>query len=949
MCHHPRYLLLLSVRRLVVLLPVLLTLISARQEVSAAGDVVPANRKARAVAGNVILVQNEIPQRSNSAATPSQPAAPASEIKSINTEEEIRKLLESWAQREAWDRPSFFDPPRPVAEATSFQKQIVPLVEMANYGWWNDGTGLMRYLAVNVSIYNGGAEPIVIRKDDVSANIGGKDYPFGNLPQRLKLMQFQYEEKSISLKGAEPFAELSIAPGTASNVWLVFAKLETDNNVPPSVITMKSSAGPVVIDVNRQMRSALKLRIELVGPRAVLGLMTISGILNTVNAQDLCRGYEELSLKKVERAVTCWDLSVKQVNSQLLSWLMTTAQQPPGNRPQINYLPEVPAAIQELQLASIPNQRDQSKRGNSSKVVHPTAADAISAALADAYRLLPADEILREIESGHPLAKPAALLHGAARLPSSEVPRVIALTRSEDQPLAKSAVLALGEFSEQPAIDELKAIITSGKLELVPDAAEALATSRYRQHQDVLLQLLKDVQPERRDPILTVLSATPKAAWANVLANYTHQPQGGIRTEVLSALVVLGHPAAQGLLEEAIRSDNATTRKFAFDVLSRRSDRKSRELAMDYALASLDRGEFDPLLEQFLRQVRDPRVLPKLMARLDNSSTNSTADRSGAIRLIGAIADASAGKELADRFDSFKPQERNQLMLALRELKAPEFLPLAIRCIESGDFSQASSALQGLMQESPPDLLAILEKAVRKQDSNNMQQQLMQMIGQVGTPAARELLLKLRDEAKDDTRRDYANAALLNLRQRSPGYQFIYQAQHYLQQKQKKSALECFEIALEVDEYLPEAWAGRGNLRLQEGKIPEARGDFEKSVALDPTNALAVTGYAICLVTTGETDKGISTLEKIRTKHQQDDQYLYNAACVYSRAMEHTMKTMAGEEVINRYKGLALKDLKASIERGFDDFDWVKKDPDLKPLENDPEFKALLEKAPKKE
>ncbi len=36
-----------------------------------------------------------------------------------------------------------------------------------------------------------------------------------------------------------------------------------------------------------------------------------------------------------------------------------------------------------------------------------------------------------------------------------------------------------------------------------------------------------------------------------------------------------------------------------------------------------------------------------------------------------------------------------------------------------------------------------------------MQQQLMQMIGQLGTPAARELLLKLRDEAKDDTRRDY--------------------------------------------------------------------------------------------------------------------------------------------------------------------------------------------------
>ncbi len=196
------------------------------------------------------------------------------------------------------------------------------------------------------------------------------------------------------------------------------------------------------------------------------------------------------------------------------------------------------------------------------------------------------------------LAKPAPCCMGPLDCPLRKY-RGHCVDAQRGSAIGQSAVLALGEFSEQPAIDELKAIITSGKMELVPDAAEALATSRYRQHQDVLLQLLKDVQPERRDPILTVLSATPRPPGRMFWQTIRNQPQGGIRTEVLSALVVLGHPAAQGLLEEAIRSDNATTRKFAFDVLSRRSDRKSRNWRwITHSLRSIEESSI-PCLNSF--------------------------------------------------------------------------------------------------------------------------------------------------------------------------------------------------------------------------------------------------------------------------------------------------------------------------------------------------------------
>lgn len=917
----------------------------------AAGEVQRGKKVQRVFQGNVIVVQKDgvITQQTSKAIKDLGKEAATSELKVVSTEEEIRPLLEQWARRQAWDRPTFFEPPRAEVPLETLKTQVIPLVEMAHYGWWNDGTGMLRYYVAKLTLINGGDAPLLIRREDVAATIGGKKYEFTSLPSRLVTMQFQHENQSYPLKPAEPFTEWTIPAKAASTAWLLFAKLETDNTVPDCSIALNTSTGPITIDVTRQMRAALMQRIELIGPRASLGLVAISGSLNTVNAQDLCRGLEQLTLKKVERAVITWDDSVKKTDSQIQSWLMTSAQQPPGNRPQINYLPEVPAAIQEIQLANIPNQRETSKRAQRAKVIHLTAVDAISAALADAYRLLPADEILREIESGHPLAKPAALLHGAGRLPSSELPRVIALARSDNKDLAKAAVLSLGEFSEEPAREQLAKIITQGPVENVADAAEALATSRYATHQALLLKLLQEVDAERQTPIIAVLSATPRAAWADALAQHSHDPSGQLRPEVLAALVVLGHPSLPGLIEEAIRGDDAANRKLAFEYLTKRNDRASRELALEAALAALDRGETDTTLDQFLRQVRDPRVLPKLMARLEPQPDKPNLDRSGTLRLIGGLADASVGKQLAEKFDSLKPNERSSLMMALREMRSPEFLPLALKCIESDDSTQALNALQGIMQESPPNLLEILEKALARQTNKNTQQQLMQMIGQVGTPEARQLLLKLRDEAKEDARRDQATAALLNMRQRSPGFQFIYQAQAYLQQKQKRSALECYEIALEVDEFLPEAWAGRGNLRLQDSKIPEAKGDFEKAVALDPTNAMGVTGYAICLVSTGEVDKGLETLEKIRAKHAQDDQYLYNAACVYGRALEQARKNMASEDVISRYKSQAIKDLKASIDRGFDDYDWAKKDPDLKSLENDPEFKTLMEKAPKTE
>jgi hypothetical protein len=71
----------------------------------------------------------------------------------------------------------------------------------------------------------------------------------------------------------------------------------------------------------------------------------------------------------------------------------------------------------------------------------------------------------------------------------------------------------------------------------------------------------------------------------------------------------------------------------------------------------------------------------------------------------------------------------------------------------------------------------------------------------------------------------------------------------------------------------------------------------------------------------------------------------YNAACVYGRALERATKDEQGadrDKLLESYKSAALSDLKKAIESGFQDFNLMKKDPDLKSLSDLPEFQKML-------
>jgi tetratricopeptide (TPR) repeat protein len=217
----------------------------------------------------------------------------------------------------------------------------------------------------------------------------------------------------------------------------------------------------------------------------------------------------------------------------------------------------------------------------------------------------------------------------------------------------------------------------------------------------------------------------------------------------------------------------------------------------------------------------------------------------------------------------------------------------------------------------------------------------------VATPDARDALLKARDE-KNEQKRRYAENALRSLRQRSPGYQYIYQGQHYAQQQEWKTAIAQYSLAIEIDPELPEAYAGRANAHLKLDEITEAHKDFSKASELDSQNSQAVTGLAVVLVLQGDYEAGIKAVEDARPRFPNDALYLYNAACVYGRAVEQVLKRADVKDrdvKLNAYREKAIGDLKQAVKQGFQDFTWLRKDPDLKSLHDLPEFQDLQSSA----
>ncbi len=640
-----------------------------------------------------------------------------------------------------------------------------------------------------------------------------------------------------------------------------------------------------------------------------------------------------------------WNKDAPAVHPDLSNWLVQAASQVGGVPANDGQHPVLSGAIQELHLAALPKGTGVPNFGGP-QLVHPTVAAAATAAVGEAFATMPLDELTREIETGHPLTRPAAIAAGG-RLPRERLPMLIELTSETDVAIATAATTALAGFSDPAAIERLIALAKEGPLEVRSASVESLAASRYGAAHEALRKLLEEsvhgepvIPPEA---VVPVLSNHPRPLWGDALYELALKGATDVRAEALGALVKLGHPSLQTALERALADQDQRLQSRAFSLLSSREDPESIELAIHFTRRHLATQAPTREMTSLLLRTKDPQAVPLLIERLKDDG----ADRSNLIRLLAQIGGLEIRETLEQLYPTLEPPVKAVALATLSQLRSARFYEFAEAAFDSNEPSLINIVQQQLQNDASPEAVALLSRTLLESKNDLAISYAAQGLGNIATPDARRALRRacyMRGE-----RRISAWRAWATLISSSAGYQSFATAEAARGREEWKVAVERYTEAIDLDSQLIDAWAGRANANMQMENYDAARTDYEMTAELDPFNPAAITCLGILRVFSGQVEEGLSFVRDRSAEFTESDLYAYNTACLYAVASERIETTDAPR--IERLRSDAVKELARSVELGMTDaadVAWMRKDPDLKSLHGRPDFEEAVTTAEQK-
>ena len=827
-------------------------------------------------------------------------------------------------------------------------RKLLTMIEQPYIGTSYYSSKRRRYFVARLIFINLTPKVVVVRRNQIGLDVDGTLHPLKEIPKKLLNYSFQVGTRSESLRNLQPAKETRIPVGGTASTWIVFVDLPSGGDVPRLKIKTTIAGKAFTLDVNEYALGQLGLNVQQIGPHKSLGLLTISGKFNTINVGALVEALDKLTEKKVVRAVIRWTDSAAPLDSQSLSWLTNSANVAGRGQTAVsNRYPTIPVSIRELHLAAIPNRRSSSSRTTSSSRsmasrVHKTDVEAVAAALRSAYQVLPRDELLREIQTGDRLTRIAALAGGGGRLAEDKLPILLKLADDKDPQIQSAALSALRSFGAQAAVDKLLHYVRKNTEPLAGIAVESLAASRYEVAHQALLKVLRNEPPSSKKTIVRVLARYPRPIWSETIYGFVKSSDPSVSSEALRALVQIGHPKLIDVLADALKSGNAAMRDQSFGVLVARTDPRSEQLATDYTLTYLKTSPPTSQMQSLLSRTKDRRAIPLLLALFDNPKYRG--NWSQLITVLSTIGDESVAEIIIKKYPKLKTNEKSSALTALMQLRSPGFRKLAGAALMTTNSSLINTACQGLQRDGSPEAVRLLADALDKTSYSSAWSYISNALATLATPAAKAALQRAVNSS-NSRKQSYARSALRNLRYRSPGYQYIYQAQQFAKSKKWKEAIARYTTAIKLDPSLPEAYAGRGNALHQLNKNAEALKDYQHALKLDATNSQAITGTAITLAVAGRYEEGIKIVEASRSRFSSSNMYAYNTACVYSRAYEYVQKNKkvpGRDQKLIAYRTKAVAELQRAVKLRFRQFDLMKSDPDLKALSKLPEFKKII-------
>lgn len=192
----------------------------------------------------------------------------------------------------------------------------------------------------------------------------------------------------------------------------------------------------------------------------------------------------------------------------------------------------------------------------------------------------------------------------------------------------------------------------------------------------------------------------------------------------------------------------------------------------------------------------------------------------------------------------------------------------------------------------------------------------------------------------------------------SPGdmQPYLTKAHIYTEAEQWEKALHVYDQmiqdpTIQKDNRLIDAFTGRGHMNLQRMDWQAAQKDFQRAFEIDNKSSQAITGLAICMVYNHQEEKAISFVKEQLKNFEEDGLFHYNVACVYGRALinlKDQKKTPELQKTVKGYQETAIQHLSKASELGFQDVEWMQKDPDLSEVQPLTAFKTLVQTLEKK-
>ena len=148
----------------------------------------------------------------------------------------------------------------------------------------------------------------------------------------------------------------------------------------------------------------------------------------------------------------------------------------------------------------------------------------------------------------------------------------------------------------------------------------------------------------------------------------------------------------------------------------------------------------------------------------------------------------------------------------------------------------------------------------------------------------------------------------------------------YIKLGNHQQAINDFNKVIELDPKLAEAYAARGHSYADIGNYQQAIKDYSKAIELNSKYAeYDARGLAYARV--GDSQRAINDLNKALELKPNDNGVYYNGACLYS--------------VLNKPEK-ACDYLKKSIQKGYSDWNWIKKDKDFDNIRNSSCYKEIM-------